>query len=210
MKNQKLNPWKNKLPFVKYISGARGSGKTNLLINLLVNKDLYLKHFDKIIFVCPSFYLDEKYSILDLPKEQIFITYEEETISNLIDDKPEDEQWLLILDDCLIFNNFKSTDATSLQNKIAVNGRHLKVSMIITSQKTTGGSTTVRSQADSVIIFKPRSHNEIDSLYNDNCINGYNRKDFGNLILQSTKEQYSFFTINFQNGKIFKNFEEIK
>ncbi len=90
MKNQKLNPWKNKLPFVKYISGARGSGKTNLLINLLVNKDLYLKHFDKIIFVCPSFYLDEKYSILDLPKEQIFITYEEETISNLIDEKPEE------------------------------------------------------------------------------------------------------------------------
>ena len=71
-----MDEYNLKLPFLKYISAPRGSGKTYLLINLLTNENFYKGKFDKIIFVCPSFYQDPKYSILDLPDNQIFTEFD--------------------------------------------------------------------------------------------------------------------------------------
>lgn len=197
-------------PFVIYLSAPRGSGKTHLLLNLLINDRLYNGVFDKIYFVCPSFNQDPKYSILDLPSSQVMTEYNEEKIGRIIKNKSTDEQILFVFDDCITQDNFKKNTNNQILNTIAVNGRHMGVSMIIASQKTSGSSSFIRSQADGVYIFKPRSRNEIESIYEDNSIGALNKNEFVKLLSYCTDKQYSHLYINYQNNTIFKNFNKIK
>lgn len=205
-----MEPWCLNIPFVKYISAPRGSGKTYLLINLLIHDKLYKNKFDKIYFFCPSFYSDSKYSVIDIPSNQVFTEYKEEYIEKIIQDKKIETEILLIFDDCITQDSFKKNTSSNILNTIAVNGRHMHISMIITSQKCTGSSSYIRSQADGVIVFKSRSLAEIDALYNDNSIGTLNSKEFRNLIDYCTNDKYGFLYINYQQNTIYKNFKQIK
>ena len=205
------NPSRLNSPFVLTINAPRGSGKTFLLLNLLIHDNFYNDMFDKIYLITPSAYQDPKYSILDLPSSQIMITFDEKRITKIIKDKHPDDEYLFIFDDIITQDEFKKNAGNdSIINTIAINGRHMNVSMIISSQKTSGVSSFVRSQVDGVYIFKQRSMNEIDAIHNDNSVDGLNRKDFSKLVSKATKEQYSFLMINYQNGKVFASFKEIE
>ena len=198
-----------KVPFVKYISAPRGSGKTYLIINLLTNENFYLGKFDKVYFICPSFHSDPKYSVLDIPDNQIMTEFDAKKIEKIVKSKKEDEQILLVFDDCITQDGFKKNQNNNVLNTIAVNGRHMGVSMIIASQKTSGASSFIRSQADGVVVFKSRSLAEIDSIYQDNSIGSMSKRDFINLLDFATIDKYSFLYINYQTNKIYKKFDEI-
>jgi hypothetical protein len=204
------NELRLELPFVMYLSAPRGSGKTYLLLNLLILDSFYNDIFDKIYFVCPSFHQDPKYSILDLPNSQIMTEFNEKKIETIIKNKSDDHQYLFVFDDCITSSGFKKNTNDQILNTIAVNGRHMGVSMIIASQKTSGSSSFVRSQADGVYIWKPRSRNEIEALYEDNSIGTLSKKDFIGLLDHCTKEKYSHMFINYQNGNVYKNFNRIR
>ena len=204
------NELRLEVPFVMYLSAPRGSGKTYLLLNLLILDSFYNDTFDKIYFVCPSFHQDPKYSILDLPSSQVMTEYNEKKIETIIKNKPNDDQYLFVFDDCITQGSFKSNTNDQILNTIAVNGRHMGVSMIIASQKTSGSSSFIRSQADGVYIWKPRSRNEIEALYEDNSIGTLSKKDFMDLLDYCTKEKYSHMFINYQNGRVYKNFNRIR
>lgn len=205
------NAQRLKQPFVLTLNAPRGSGKTFLLLNLLIHDDFYNDVFDKIYLICPSAYQDPKYSILDIPSSQIMEKFDEKRIEKIIKNKHQDDEYLFIFDDCITENEFKKNSGNdNIINTIAVNGRHMNVSMIIASQKTSGCSSFVRSQADGVYIFRQRSGNEYDAIHADNSVDGLNRRDFSALVSKATKEQYSFLMINYQNGKVFSNFKEIE
>ena len=54
-----------KHPFRMILSGASGSGKTNLLLHLLTTKDIYKDYFDVIIICSPTAgKLDDSYNAL--------------------------------------------------------------------------------------------------------------------------------------------------
>lgn len=195
--------------FVLYISGPRGSGKTHLLINLIASPELYNGRFDKIFFFCPSYYQDSKYSVLDIPGSRIHESYSENKVKSILNNKPNKEHYLIVLDDCVTQEHFKSNQGENVLNTIAVNGRHMGVSMIMTSQKTTGGSSFVRSQADGVIIYKPRSLSEIETIYQDNSLGTLSKKEFRQLVDYCTNEKYSFLYINYQKDTIYKKFNLI-
>lgn len=196
-------------PFVIYMSAPRGSGKTHLLLQLLISEDFYNDVFDKIYFVCPSFFQDPKYSILDLPPNQVMLKYDEKKIETIIKNKSDDDEYLFIFDDCITQDSFKSNTNNQILNTIAVNGRHMGVSLIIASQKTSGSSSFIRSQADGVYIWKPRSRNEIEALYEDNSIGTLSKKEFMELLDYATSEKYSHLFINYQNGNVYKNFKKL-
>jgi len=196
--------------FVLYISGPRGSGKTYFMINLLANPEFYNGRFDKIFFFCPSYYQDTKYGILDIPTSRVYETYSENKVKTILKNKPKKEHYLFVFDDCVTQEHFKSNQGENILNTIAINGRHMGVSMIMTSQKTTGGSSFVRSQADGVIIYKPRSLSEIETIYQDNSIGTLSKKEFRGLVDYCTKEKYSFLYINYQTDTIYKNFNLIQ
>lgn len=203
------NPTRLQEPFVIYLAAPRGSGKTHQLINMLILDEYYNDVFDKIYFICPSFNQDPKYSVLDIPASQVMTEFDEKKIQKIIKDKKEDDQYLFVFDDCITQTGFKKNESDQVLNTIAVNGRHMGVSMIIASQKTSGSSSFVRSQADGVYMWKPRSLAEIEALYQDNSIGALSKNDFKKLLDHCTKEQYSHLFINYQTNEVFKGTNKI-
>lgn len=197
------------IPFVMYLSAPRSSGKTHLLLNLMIQEKFLKDKFDEVYFVCPSFYLDSKYSILDLDDKYIMEKFDSKKIEKIIENKNPDDEILFVFDDCICEDQFKSNNSDNILNTIAIRGRHIKVSMLITTQKTTGGSSFVRSQVDGLMVWKPRSHSEIEAIYQDNCVGALDKKAFAKLLKETTKERYSFLYINYQTGDIYKNFTKI-
>ena len=112
----KRHPSNLKSPFVMYISAPRGSGKTHLLINLMIQRQFYRNLFDKVYIFCPSYYLDKKYSHLNLPDDQAFEKYDPETLQGIIDNCDKDKQTLIILDDCMAEKDFKSNNNDNILN----------------------------------------------------------------------------------------------
>lgn len=206
---KKPNDLRLQHPFVIYMSACRGSGKTHLLLNLLISNDFYNDVFDKIFFICPSFFQDPKYSVLDLPSSQIMEEYNEKKIETIIKNKHPDDQYLLVFDDCITQGKFKSNTNDQILNTISCNGRHLGVSMIIASQKTSGSSSFIRSQADGIYIWKPRSLNEVEAIYMDNSIGALSKREFIELLDFATAEKYSHLFINYQSNTVYKNFKKI-
>ena len=193
-------------PFVQTIVAPRNSGKTYLLINLLIQDKYYRNKFDKVYIISPTFYLDPKWDCISIPDKQIFTEFDEYSLESIIENKKIEEQILLILDDAIAEDGFKTSQ---ILNKIAIRGRHMKVSMICISQKVCSISTTIRSQTDSMIVFKSRSSNEVESLYKDNNIGGLTRNGFNRLLFDCTEERYSFLNMNYQNNKVYKKFSEV-
>jgi hypothetical protein len=81
-------------------------------------------------------------------------------------------------------------------SKIACNGRHILISLIVTSQKYTSISTTIRENATGVICFES-SNKQLDLLYEDH--GNMPRKEFDRMFRDATREKHSFFCINYSN-----------
>lgn len=193
-------------PFLMYLSAPRGSGKTYFIVQNLLNTELYFQEFDKIFLFTPSIADDDIYNLLGLPDRQIFTEFDEKKLMKLINKKKPEDEWLFIFDDMISDNDFKNAKLSKL---LAYNGRHMGISVIVSSQKSTAGSTAIRTNADACVIWRPRSHNELESLYRDNAINCMTKKEFERLVMETTKEQYSFIYINYQTNQVYKNYEEI-
>lgn len=194
---------------VGLLIGPRGSGKSYNLIQLLINKQLYRGKFDKVFIFSPSFYVDRKFSILGIDSKQVFTEYKPKEIEKLYKNHnpSKDGHYLVILDDCITADDFKSNNSNNILNTIAVNGRNKQFSMFITSQKVTGISSYIRSQSDFVILYPPRGLNEMKAFYEDNVIGNYTYKEFVELI--GSLKRYEFLAINYQNYKVFKNYKSL-
>jgi NhaP-type Na+/H+ and K+/H+ antiporter len=197
---------KLKVPFLMYCSAPRGSGKTYFVVQQLVNPDLYFQEFDKVFLFTPSIGDDDVYNILQLPPKQIFTEFDEKKVMKLVEKKKDDDQWLFIFDDMIGDNDFKNAKFMRL---LAYNGRHMGISVIITSQKSTAGNTAIRTNADACVIWRPRSNNEIEALYRDNAINAMRKREFEEMIMKNTEEKYSFLYINYQTNEVYRNYEKI-
>lgn len=204
--------FKAKIPTLQYLCGSRGSGKTFLLIQLFMTEGLYFQEFDKIYVFSPSL-MDENdaslFDYLNLPSKQLFYEFDEKKLDMILKKKKRkpQEQWAIIFDDVIGDKEFKNND---LVKTICLNGRHMGVSMFITSQKSTLGTTSVRTNADGCFFFRPRSGNELEAIYKDSCINGINRKQFTKLVMDATVEKHDFLYINYQNNTTWHNFKQIE
>ena len=116
--------------------GKRHSGKSELIKYIL---SLYSHMFNKIFVICPSEAVNHFYQKI-LPIENIFNEYSDEWIDKLMKrliklnaGKKDDEcaDILLVLDDCVSDVNFHSAKAFE---KLFTRGRHIKISLIITTQ----------------------------------------------------------------------------
>ena len=120
------------------LCGKRHSGKSELIKYIV---SLYGHQFNKIFFICPSEAVNKFYSQF-LPSENIFTDYSESWIEKLMArlikinvGKKDNEaaHILLILDDCVSDVNMHT--ARNFE-KIFTRGRHLKISLLITTQYT--------------------------------------------------------------------------
>ena len=203
------------------IGKSQLSGKSTMIGNLLLRpfnkkdkagKQFYKKDFDgeDIFVVCPSFDLDSKWSrmITDLkiPDTNVYKEYDEEELEALyrfleadfhehLAEGRKPKHKLVILDDCSFGGDLKSK-IHGVISKIACNGRHILVSMIITSQKYSDISTTVRENCTGAIIFAC-SDKQLDLIYSD--ISTMPKKAFKTMFRKATHEKHSFFVVNYTN-----------
>ncbi len=159
--------------FLYLISGSSGSGKTNLLVNLLTKQGKsecgkkmksYKGMFDHIIMVSPSAHTIQNKLMDTIPSEQRFdaLTPEVfEKVEELTEDAVEkDMHTLVVLDD--VSSELRKKEVESELNKLVKNRRHFNVSLIIISHKITDYGTALRNNSNLIFIFRPKSKREYE------------------------------------------------
>jgi hypothetical protein len=60
------------------------SGKTNLIVNLLLRDEFYKKYFHRIYIWVPTYFDDDKWKLVELPDEQIFTEFNENDLQEVV------------------------------------------------------------------------------------------------------------------------------
>lgn len=175
--SEKIKPPFKNTSFFYIIVGKPQSGKTTLLINMLTNKEIYKKVFDKILICMPS---NSRKSLKndifeDLPLDQQFETISEDLYNKIVKNKEDFEQikeeekqkklksrtrhQLLILDDVTAY--LKDQDNQTILTELSTNRRHLNLSIIVLVQFLRSIPRPIRLLATDVIFFK--SSNNLDT-----------------------------------------------
>jgi nucleoside-triphosphatase THEP1 len=210
-----------RFPFSLMLSGSSGSGKTNLLMNILSKKEMYGGYFHYIIVYSPtSGKYDDMYKILKLPDENFVEEFSAETLENLIsarkkliDDKgiewvSKNSRVLIILDDVISNRAFlESQTALTLFALL----RHYLVAVCVMMQSYRKLPRSLRVNCNAVAIF-PSTQSEIEVLLDEVTPAGIKKREFEKVIEYATKDDYSFLFINRhakKDSQIRKNLDEI-
>jgi hypothetical protein len=166
------------------------------------------KLFNKIFVISPTEQVLKYYSDL-IPENQIIHEYSDEWVSDLLKKltkykKTNNTKYnlLLILDDV-------GADAHNSKalNKVFTMGRHLGISIIITSQFINQLPLTSRTNA-SFVCCSQMNKASIDILVDEYLMGPVEKKDFIKMYHESSKD-YNFFVINCNSVKDNENLDEI-
>ena len=196
------------LPFKLAIVGKSqvSLGKTTIILNLFLRDKYYKKYFDGInIYIISNNAVDKKLKImmeeLEIP-ESNFMEYDEDRLDALYDVLEEEHieekkklQKLIIFDDVAYSNGLKGSQ-TGVISKIVMNGRHILLNSIFTTQKYSLLGTNLRSQLTGIFIGST-STKELELIETDmNYLE--DKKKFMKLMRENTKSR-NFVFINFTN-----------
>jgi len=176
--------------------GKRNSGKSQML-RYLFNQQ---KHLFKAVFcICPTESVNKFYSDL-IKKQNIFDSYNEEWVEKLItkmtqvnagkSDK-DASHILLILDDLCSDTNFHQSKSFK---KLCTRGRHVKISVIITSQYIYQIPPVARNNSDFILCSQMNTQG-LDLLSTEFLFGNLSKKDFIDLYYKNTAD-YGFLVIN--------------
>jgi len=205
------------------ISGASGSGKSNLIVNLLksnkttkdkTHKKSYRNMFNNIILVSPS-----AHTIKDSPLENISDDQKVDSLSdevfdlvNLMTDDgvEENKHTLLILDD--ISSQLRMKENEKILNQLIKNRRHLNLSIWIVTHKSTDASPALRSNANLIFLFRPKTTREIDTIQSEYMMMSKQRAD--EIMNAAYKDRYDFLLLDtsLRTGsdfRYFRNYNEL-
>jgi energy-coupling factor transporter ATP-binding protein EcfA2 len=204
-------------PVRMLISGSSGSGKSTLLLNLMNKDNGYGSVYKKphIILFSGTYGLDKKLlKNLDLDQSNVFKDFDESVIMDVFsqqkgifdyhgEEKLDDV--LIIFEDLASQNVFKN-DRTF--KKLAYEGRHLRISFIILTQKYNDIPTSIRRNCNCFIILKPANYQEYDIIV-DETVDKRRKDKFSKMLDYVFAEPYAFLIIyNINNRERFrKNFD---
>lgn len=178
--------------FFSLIVGGPGSGKTNLLLNLISNRSkknrFYYKMFHDVWIFSPSFHTVKKKIGID--EDHIIPFFDMGTLQAIIDSIPDDQNTLIIFDDMVA--DLKTNLKPML--KIVYNRRHIGagLSVIITSQKYNKIPKEIRCGASSVFMFN-NSKTELNALYEE--LSNLDRWLFDKIATIALKNKHDFLYI---------------
>jgi len=198
-----IDSLKLKYNFFMIINGAPNSGKTNLLINLITEKELLKKKFDKIFLYSPSMHTINRK--IHLTKKQIFENINfDELEEQLIYCKEmmkinNDFHTLFIFDDMV--NKFKKNQR--IIKKMIMNRRHHNISIIMITQRYNLIPLEIRTQLSHLITFKMNKR-ELYEIYDE--LFNIKKEQYEAIINYIFNEKYVFMLYDNINNKIYKNF----
>ena len=214
----------NKFPSLTVCIGRSGSGKSNVIANMLTKKEFMAGFFDEVYLFSPTAKSDDLVEHLKLKDDHIIEKLDETAITKLnqiVDKNTEkikkdgiaktakNSKILIICDDCISERVFIKSNILS---RLATAGRHSLISTIICSQSYTKVPRVIRLQCQGLIVF-PSSNDEIELLCEDLCPPGVSKKEFLDIIKFATDERYSFLFVNHHSSnpkdKFRKRFAEI-
>jgi hypothetical protein len=189
------------------ISGKSGSGKSTLLANLILDKRFYKGWFKKIFLFSPTANGDDIQKQLKIPPQHVFTDLEEapelleiilrsqkEALERTTADKAQ--QYAIIFDDVIGDTKFMNTkEFTQCFYQV----RHVCCTTFICTQHFTKVPRICRLQANFIFYFRG-SMSETEILVEEFAPPNMTRKEFTQLVVQTTAQGYDFLTINMKVG----------
>jgi hypothetical protein len=152
-------------PALLLIVGSVKQGKSNLLVNLLCNPDMYKDKFDIVKIISNTLNADPKGKLMN----KYFDCedhYNDEMITDLIESQKKYEDFerptvALVLDDILT-KDFKKTNAVSF---LATRFRHYGIGLLaFTTQSFRAVSGLIRNNSSDVIIMRQQNNKELEKI----------------------------------------------
>ena len=205
----------NKLSTASLILGIPGQGKTTFMQSLFSTNKALRGKYSKIFLFCPP---RSRESMLDgalnaIPEEQI---YDELTYDNLNevmqickmenDNKLKTKfKYMIIMDD--MGSYLRNKNILNLFKELLMNRRHLRISIIVLTQTWMSSHPECRKLYSNFFIFKvnKRSLSEIF----EEILQERNKELINDITDLVYDEPHSFLYINSDNGRKFKNWDEI-
>ena len=209
----------SKLPTRSVINAASGSGKTVLIQNLIL--DIYKGCFSRIYIFSPSIDIDDtwlpvkKYIADELTTtedEQIYyqdfdgdaVQHILATQKKVIDHQKKDPKTKKLFSILLIFDDV--ADNKAIHNNQALNscftrGRHSQISTILSTQKYNAVSTIIRTNMDSMYLFRLRNANDLQAVI-DELSALLDKKILLEVYMKATEERFSFLFIKLTSPTI--------
>lgn len=189
--------------FLLIIVAPRKSGKTNLTVDLLLDKKKFNGVFDCVFIWSRTFHHDSKWKNIALPPGSVFNKFDEKSTLEILEAcefvaKHMQVNVLFIFDD-MITEGIMNPHRMGVIENIAVRGRHANVSIIIITQQYMALSPSVRNNATNSVFFRIRNGDELEKIARENR-EALSREDFLSLMDAATKEPYSFLYVNNQRG----------
>ena len=188
------------------IVGKPGSGKTNLMYQLIKSKHLLNKCYDKIYLFQPS---PSRASMKDniflsLPDDQKFDELTFENLEYVENDLDPDENSCIIFDDMGAY--LKNNETKKLLKELIMNRRHLHLSIFFLVQTYLSIERDVRKLFSNVFIFRC-SKKEMETIA-DELIE--QKKEYLNEIVKIVfNKPYQYLFINTDSQRIFHGFDEL-
>jgi hypothetical protein len=203
-----------KHPYRLMISGSSGSGKTNLLLNLILSPQFYRDFFKNIIVISPNVHNDlsykhlEKYVESTLKRKKkservryfVYATFDSNEMMEIMDDLAAAKQslgdklppTLFVLDDVIDDKHFLNSKFFSM---MWTRSRHFNCSAIVCSQSYMRVPRTARLNMTNVVLFKPANASEIKRVY-DELVIDMSYDVFEKLCELVYSEKYKFMVFN--------------
>ena len=188
-------------PFRLLICGSSGAGKTNLLLNLILQ---YLS-YDRL-FVYAKDLSEPKYEYLQElfndDDDNVDSEEEEEVVAALfssddkvisVDDLDANKQNLIVFDDYVTSRDQKKID------DLFIRGRKKNVSIIYLTQSYYQTPKNIRLQCNYLILFRSCNQREINTILRDHALDPKTVKENYS---QAVREPYNFFMFDFKNPKL--------
>lgn len=201
--------------FVMLICGSRGSGKSNLLTNIVCrNKPFFKGHFNKIYLFSPTAKSDTKICTNIVEKINFgnyYDKYDDEALEEILDNqmgqiemygRDVSDKLLFIFDD-LVSSNDAFSNSKNAITKLVFNSRHYNASVIILSQRYISVPKNVRTNAQ-IIFCRLENEKEIETFINE--ISFIPTKKLKEIYDYVIKEPFKFLGINYQQGEPLKRF----